>query len=129
MALYGHEIDDQTTPWEANLGWICKMSKPEFLGRAALEAQRQAGIRRKLVGFEMIEPGIARDGYHVLRAGEKIGHVTSGSPCPTTGKNIGMAYVPTAGGEPGTELEIQIRQRTARAKIVPLPFYKRPRPH
>lgn len=128
MALYGHEIDDQTTPFEANLGWIVKLSKGEFLGSAALEAQKRAGVPRQLVGFEMVEAGIGRDGYPVLRNGAVIGRVTSGSPCPTSGKNIGMASVPAgAGFEPGSELEIQIRQRVARARIVPLPFYKRPR--
>ena len=126
MALYGHEIDDTTTPLEAGLGWITKMAKPEFLGKAVIEQQAQQGLRRKLVGFEMIEPGIARDGYPVLRDGQTIGHVTSGGPAPALGKNIGMAYVPAALVEPGTLLDIQIRARTAQAKIVPLPFYRRP---
>ncbi len=128
MALYGHEIDDQITPFDAGLGWICKLAKPDFLGRDALQAQKKSGILRQLVGFEMIEAGIARDGYPVSRQGASIGRVTSGSPCPTSGKNIGMAYVPAGGGfEPGTEIEIQIRQRVARARVVKLPFYKRAR--
>jgi aminomethyltransferase len=127
MALYGHEIDETTTPLEANLAWICRLGKGEFLGRALIERQQQDGIVRRLVGFEMIESGIARDGYPVHIAGKQDGKVTSGSPAPALGKNIGMAYVPVANAAPGQELEIQIRARTAKARIVPLPFYKRPR--
>lgn len=127
MALYGHEIDDSTNALEANLGWIVKFSKPEFLGKAALERQKQQGLQRRLVGFEMIDAGIARDGYPVVEQGTVIGQVTSGSPAPTLGKNIGMAYVPVAKAEPGTELEIQIRARAAKARVVPTPFYKRGR--
>ncbi|HET9784414.1 MAG TPA: glycine cleavage T C-terminal barrel domain-containing protein, partial [Terriglobales bacterium] len=127
MALYGHEIDDTTTPLEAGLAWITKLGKPEFLGKAVLEQQQRDGLQRKLVGFEMMEPGIGRDGYPVLHQGREIGHVTSGGPAPFLQKNIGMAYVPVALSAPGTELEIQIRNRTARAQVVPLPFYKRSR--
>jgi aminomethyltransferase len=125
MALYGHEIDATTTPLEAGLGWITKMTKPEFLGKAVIERQAQEGLQRKLVGFEMIEPGIARDGYAVLHAGATMGQVTSGGPAPALGKNIGMAYVPVALAAAGTELGIQIRARTARARVIPLPFYRR----
>ncbi len=127
MALYGHEIDGTTTALEANLGWIVKFAKPDFLGKAALEGQRQQGLERRLVGFEMLEPGIARDGYAVVDQGRQIGHVTSGSPAPSLGKNIGMAYVPVALAEAGTELEIRIRTRGVRARVVPTPFYKRSR--
>lgn len=127
MALYGHEIDDTTTPLEAGLAWITKLAKPEFLGKKIIEQQQQAGLTRKLVGFEMIEPGIGRDGYPVLHQGREVGKVTSGGPAPFLQKNLGMAYVPVALSEPGTEFDIQIRNRTARAKLVPLPFYKRPR--
>ncbi len=126
MALYGHEIDDTTTPLEAGLGWITKLTKPEFLGKAVIERQAREGLQRKLIGLEMIEPGIARDGYTVLREGQPVGRVTSGGPAPALGKNIGMAYVPVALAEPGTVLEIQIRARTAQAKVIPLPFYRRP---
>lgn len=125
MALYGHEIDDTTTPLEAGLGWITKLGKPEFLGKAVIEHQAANGLQRKLVGFEMIEPGIGRDGYPVLHRGKPIGQVTSGGPAPALNKNIGMAYVPVSLAEPGTEIDIQIRARTAKARLVPLPFYKR----
>jgi aminomethyltransferase len=131
MALYGHEIDAATTPWEANLGWICKMSKPGFLGQERLEAAKANPPARRLVGFEMTEPGIARDGYPILSAGDgspdaaAIGRVTSGSPAPFLGKNIGMAYVPPAAAQPGTQLKIGIRQRAAAAVVTPLPFYRR----
>ena len=128
MCLYGHEIDDTTTVWEANLGWICKLGKGDFLGRSALQAQKEAGIGRTLVGFEMQDRLIARDGYPVLAAnGQKAGNVTSGSPAPFLKKNIGMAYVPVESSAPGKQIRIGIRSQEAAAKIVPLPFYKRPR--
>ena len=128
MCLYGHEIDDTTTVWEANLGWICKLGKGDFLGRDALQAQKESGIRRTLVGFEMRDRLIARDGYPVVAAnGQKMGSVTSGSPAPFLKKNIGMAYVPVESSAPGTEMRIGIRSQEAAATIVPLPFYKRPR--
>jgi glycine cleavage system T protein (aminomethyltransferase) len=128
MCLYGHEIDDTTTVWEANLGWICKLGKGDFLGRNALQAQKESGIRRILAGFEMQDRLIARDGYPVLAAnGQKAGSVTSGSPAPYLKKNIGMAYVPVESSAPGTEIRIGIRSQEAAAKIVPLPFYKRAR--
>jgi aminomethyltransferase len=128
MCLYGHEIDDTTTVWEANLGWICKLGKGDFLGRSALQSQKESGIRRTLVGFEMQDRLIARDGYPVLAAhGQKAGCVTSGSPAPFLKTNIGMAYVPVESSAPGTEIRISIRSQEPLAKIVPLPFYKRPR--
>ena len=128
MCLYGHEIDDTTTVWEANLGWICKLGKGDFLGRNALQAQKESGIRHTLVGFEMQDRLIARDGYPVLAAqGQKGGRVTSGSPAPFLKTNIGMAYVPVESSAPGTEIRIAIRSQEPLAKIVPLPFYKRAR--
>ncbi len=127
FALYGHEIDDTTTVWEAGLGWICKMDKGEFTGRAALAAQKERGLERKLVGFEMRGRGIARDGYPALIEGREAGRVTSGSPAPFLQKNIGMAYVPVPASAPGTQMEIDIRSQRVPAEIVPLPFYKRPR--
>ncbi|MGH9480690.1 MAG: glycine cleavage system aminomethyltransferase GcvT [Terriglobales bacterium] len=127
MALYGHEIDATTTPLEAGLGWITKLGKPEFLGKAMIERQAADGLRRKLAGFEMIEPGIGRDGYGVRHGGQRVGQVTSGGPAPGLNKNIGMAYLPAELAAPGTEIEIEIRARTAKARIVPLPFYKRER--
>jgi aminomethyltransferase len=127
FALYGHEIDDTTTVWEAGLGWICKMDKGEFVARAALAAQKERGLERRLVGFEMRGRGIARDGYPALIEGREAGRVTSGSPAPFLQKNIGMAYVPVAASAPGTQMEIGIRSQRVPAEIVPLPFYKRPR--
>ncbi|MGA7554035.1 MAG: glycine cleavage system aminomethyltransferase GcvT [Candidatus Acidiferrales bacterium] len=124
MCLYGHEIDDTTTPWEAGLGWICKMEKAPFLGSEVLAQQKQTGIPRKLVGFEMLDKRIGRDGYPVLIAGREAGRVTSGCPAPFLKKNIGMAYVPPH--SVGIEIEISIRGQAAAARIVPIPFYKRP---
>ena len=94
MCLYGHEIDDTTTPWEAGLAWICKMEKAPFLGSDVLAAQKKDGVPRKLVGFEMLDKRIGRDGYPVDAAGKQVGRVTSGCPSPILKKNIGMAYVP-----------------------------------
>jgi aminomethyltransferase len=128
MCLYGHEIDDTTTVWEANLGWICKLDKGDFLGRDALIAQKQTGVRRTLVGFEMRDRLIARDGYPITVGAGAVannGRVTSGSPAPFLKKNIGMAYVPAESSAAGTKIEISIRANQAPAIIVPLPFYKR----
>jgi aminomethyltransferase len=129
MCLYGHEIDDTTTPWEAGLAWICKMEKAPFLGSEVLAAQKANanGLPRKLIGFEMLDKRIGRDGYPVDDAhGKRIGHVTSGCPSPSLKKNIGMAYVPPASSAVGTDLAIDIRGQKAQARIIPLPFYKRP---
>jgi len=127
MCLYGHEIDDTTTPWEAGLGWICKPEKGEFLGREILLKQKADGVKRKLVGFEMIDKRIGRDGYPVAIGGEEVGRVTSGGPAPFLKKNIGMAYVPTDRTVLGTEIEIIVRGTPAAARIVAIPFYKRPK--
>ena len=126
MCLYGHEIDDTTTPWEAGLGWICKLDKGPFLGSDVLARQKQAGIERKLIGFEMMDKRIGRDGYSVLIGGCEAGRVTSGGPAPFLKKNIGMAYLPTASGAVGAEIGISIRGQAVPARIVALPFYKRP---
>jgi aminomethyltransferase len=126
MCLYGHEIDDTATPWEAGLGWICKLDKGPFLGSDVLARQKQSGLDRKLVGFEMLDKRIGRDGYPVLIAGREVGRVTSGCPSPFLKKNIGMAYVPPASAGLGTEIEVGIRGQSASARIVALPFYKRP---
>ena len=125
MCLYGHEIDTLTTPLEAGLGWICKLEKPRFLGSDVLAAQKRAGVTRKLVGFEMLDKRIGRDGYPVSTAGRQVGRVTSGAPSPTLKKNIGMAYVPAEHSAIGTDLEIAIRGQGVPARIVALPFYKR----
>jgi aminomethyltransferase len=125
LCLYGHEIDETTTPWEAGLGWICKLGKGEFLGREPLVRQKEKGVERALVGFEMLDRLIARDGCVVSIAGQPAGRVTSGSPAPFLKKNIGMAYVPSVSKAPGTELHIGIRANQATARIVSMPFYKR----
>ena len=127
MALYGHEIDEDTTPWEAGLGWMVRMDRPDFTGRAALAAQLEMGVRKKLVGFEMRGPGIGRDGYDVLTSGQKIGWVTSGSPAPFLQKNIGLAYVNEGEAFLGNRLDIQVRKRLVPAEVVKTPFYRRRR--
>ncbi|HXO00036.1 MAG TPA: glycine cleavage system aminomethyltransferase GcvT [Candidatus Acidoferrales bacterium] len=126
MCLYGHEIDDTTTPWEAGLGWICKMEKAPFLGSDVLAQQKKDGLTRKLVGFEMLNKRIGRDGYPVLIEGQEAGRVTSGGPAPFLKKNIGMAYVPPKSTGVGTDIAIGIRGQSEAARIVALPFYKRP---
>ncbi len=125
MALYGHEIDETTTLLEANLGWICKLNKGDFIGRERLARQKEEGVRRRLVGFEMTERGIARDGHDVVINGERIGKVTSGSPAPFLKKNIGMGYVPTGLANEGQAIQIDVRGKLVGARIVKTPFYKR----
>ncbi len=125
MALYGHEITEETTLLEANLGWICKLNKGDFTGREALAKQKEEGVRRRLVGFEMTERGIARDDQEVLIDGERRGRVTSGSPAPYLKKNIGLAYVPTEFADEGRAIQIDVRGRPVAAQIVKTPFYKR----
>jgi aminomethyltransferase len=126
MALYGHEINDTINVWEAGLDRFCKMDKGDFLGRAALARAKAAGLTRTLVGLEMVERGIARDGYRVFsEAGAEIGVVTSGSPSPTLGKNIALAYVPPAESAIGRVVLIEVRSQKLRAQVVPTPFYKR----
>ncbi len=128
MALYGHEISEKINVWEAGLERYCRMEKSEFIGRAGLEKARAAGLQRTLVGLEMIERGIARDGYRCLNeAGEAIGVVTSGSPSPTLGKNIALAYVPPPMAGLRTIVFVEIRSQRCRAQVVATPFYKRPR--
>jgi len=128
MALYGHEISDKINVWEAGLDRYCKMEKGDFIGRAALERARAAGLTRTLVGLEMIDRGIARDDYGVYNeAGEAVGVVTSGSPSPTLGKNIALAYVPPPLAPVGTTLYVEIRTQRCKAQVVPTPFYKRPK--
>jgi glycine cleavage system T protein (aminomethyltransferase) len=124
MALYGNDIDDTVTPWEADLGWIVKMNKGDFIGRDALTAQKAAGVPRKLVGFEMVDRGIGRHGYPA-RTPAGAGVVTSGTHSPTLGRPIGLALLPAAATAVGTEFEVEIRGRGAKARIVPTPFYKR----
>ena len=128
MALYGHEISDSLNVWEANLGRYCKMDKGvDFVGREALlEVQNGGGSKKRLVGLEMIERGIGRDGYPVFSLeGERIGEITSGSPAPFLKKNIALAYVPMAFVELGTEVAVEVRGQKVKARVTPTPFYKR----
>jgi aminomethyltransferase len=125
MRLYGNDMDETATVMEADLGWIVGWKKDAFLGRNVLHEQKTAGVGKKLVGFEMLDRAIARHGHAVVHGGKQVGVVTSGTQTPYLKKAIGMAYVPPALSAPGTELEIDIRGRRARAVIVPMPFYKR----
>jgi aminomethyltransferase len=125
MRLYGNDIDETTTPLEADLGWIVGWKKDDFIGRDRLADQKEHGIARKLAGFEMLDRGIARHGYPVMHGDHRVGVVTSGTQTPFLKKAIGMAYVPADRAAAGTEIEIDIRGRRSKARIVPMPFYKR----
>jgi aminomethyltransferase len=128
MALYGHEISDAINVWEAGLVRYCHLEKGEFVGRDALVKLKAVGLKRALVGLEMVERGIARDGYGCLdSSGNAIGVVTSGSPSPTLEKNIALAYVPPAMTGLGTEIFVEIRGQRVKAVVVGTPFYKRVR--
>ena len=123
--LYGHELDDTTTPLEAGLEWVTKLSKPSFIGRDILLKQKQEGIKRKLVGLELVERGIARSDYPLLRNGRRIGRVTSGTKSPSLGKAIALGYVAVEDSQADTVLDVEIRGRATKAKVVSLPFYRR----
>lgn len=128
LRLYGNDIDETTDPWEAGLGWTVKLSGADFLGKAALEQRKLRGLTRKLVGIEMTGRGIARHGYPVVdpqATGNVIGQVTSGSPAPSLGRNVGLAYVPLEHATIDSPLAIDIRGKAIEAKVVALPFYKR----
>jgi aminomethyltransferase len=123
--LYGHELDDTTTPLEAGLEWVAKLAKGPFVGREVLLEQKEKGIRRKLVGLELLEPGIARSQYSLFKNGRAIGRVTSGTKSPTLGKAIALAYTVIEEAALDNTIEVEVRGRKIRAKIVPLPFYRR----
>jgi aminomethyltransferase len=126
MALYEHEISDTINVWEAGLERYCKMDKGDFVGRAALEMARAKGVQRTLVGLEMVERGIARDGYRLFdESGNQVGVVTSGSPSPTLCKNIALGYVPPTLSAIGTPVFVEIRTQRCKAQVVATPFYKR----
>jgi aminomethyltransferase len=127
MALYGNDIDHSTTPLEADLASIVKLDKGDFMGRDVLEREKKEGPRRKLVGFEMVDRGIARHGYPVVDGKEEIGVVTSGTHSPTLKKAIGLAYLPLVKSALGSEFMVLIRGKETRARVVPTPFYKRAR--
>ena len=128
LPLYGHEISDTINVWEAGLDRFCKMEKPDFIGRTALEKAKSDGVKRTLVGLEIVERGIARDGYRVLdSSGREIGYVTSGSPAPFLKKNIALAYVPPEFSAIGTAVKVEVRGAGVAAQVVPTPFYKKPK--
>jgi aminomethyltransferase len=128
MALYGHEISDTINVWEAGLDRYAKMDKPEFIGREALATAKAAGLKRTLVGLEMVDRGIGRDGYSCCAdSGAAVGVITSGSPSPTLGKNIALAYVPPSMAAVGAEIFVEIRGQRVKAVVVPTPFYRRVR--
>jgi aminomethyltransferase len=127
MALYGNELDETTTLLEANLGWICKLDKGDFIGREPLARQKEEGVKRKLSGFEVTERGIARDHQDIVIEGQRVGQVTSGSPAPFLKKNIGFAYLPVEYASPGQEIQIDVRGKLVGARVVKMPFYKRPK--
>jgi aminomethyltransferase len=125
LALYGHEIADDINPYEARLGWVVKLGKGAFVGDETLRRVKQAGVERKLAGFEMVGRGIARGGYEIRSVGgERIGYVTTGMPSPTLGKNLGLGYVPAALASEGSELDVIVRDKPVRARVVKTPFYK-----
>jgi aminomethyltransferase len=123
--LYGHELDDTTTPLEAGLAWVTKFSKPSFIGREALLRQKREGVKRRLVGLELLEAGIARSGYELFKDGRSVGRVTSGTKSPTLGKSIALGYVAGEEAHTGNVLEVEIRGRRIPSKLVSLPFYRR----
>jgi len=126
LPLYGHELDDETSPLEARLDRFVKREGPAFLGGDAIERRARAGHRKLLVGFELVERGVARAGYPLAHAGEEVGVVSSGAPSPTLGKSIGLGYVPPALAEPGTRLEVRVRGRGLAAQVVETPFVRAP---
>ncbi len=127
MSLYDHELSDDISPLEAGLGWITKLGKGPFTGSDKIAALKEAGLNRKIAGFEMTEPGIARDGFDVYVGDEKIGIVTSGSPAPFLKKNIGFAFLPPEFANIGQEIKIDVRGKRVAAKVVATPFYRRPK--
>jgi aminomethyltransferase len=127
MLLYGHDMNDDVSPLEAGVSWALDFNKSAFTGREPLAAQQKTGVTKKMVGFEMLDRGIPRQDYEILKNGKPVGKVTSGSFSPTLKKNIGLGYVPVELALPDTEIEIQIRDKALKAKVVKLPFYKRKR--
>lgn len=125
MLLYGNDMDEKTSLLEAGLGWIVKLDKHDFIGRESLLRQKQEGVKRKLVGFEMLGREIARDHYPAFVDGREVGHVTSGSPSITLNKNIGLVYLPAENAAIGTRFQVSIRGRMCDAEVVRTPFYKR----
>src|SRR6266545_596004 len=122
-ALYGNDIDQTTNPLEAGLGWVVKLGKGEFTGKPAIDHVKAEGPRRRLIGFELIDRSVARHGYRILRDGAEIGRVTSGTYGPSVDRYIGIGYVPAALSALGTEIEVEVRGRPQKARVVKTPFY------
>jgi len=125
LALYGHELTEEISPLMAGLGWTVKFNKPAFIGREALLKEKEAGPTHRLVGVEMIDRGIPRQGYPLFKEGRQVGWVTSGTFAPTLGKNLALAYVAVEWAATGGELDVMVRHKLLKARIVPKPFYKR----
>ena len=125
MSLYGHELSDDITPLESGLGWITKLQKGDFTGREALAELKEKGVKRKLVGFEMVDRGIARDDFDIFVGEKKVGYVTSGGPAPYLKKNIGLAFVPVEFANVGQEIKIDVRGKLLTAAVIETPFYRR----
>ena len=125
LPLYGHELSEEITPFEAGLGWFVKLSKENFIGKKALAEQKENGVPRILTGFEMIDRGVPRKDYEVFSDGRKVGYVTTGGFAPSLEKNIGLALLEAEYSNEGTMLEIIIRNKPARAVVVKKPFYKK----
>jgi len=123
--LYGNDIDDTTTPWEAGLGWIVKLGKGDFIGKHVLVEQKAAGVKRRLVGFELVDRGIARDHCPAYVGGRHVGNVTSGSYSPSLQKSIGLVYLPAEQTELGSLFDVDVRGKQLRARVVETPFYNR----
>jgi aminomethyltransferase len=123
--LYGHELDDRTTPLEAGLEWVTKLAKPAFIGREVIVKQKADGVRRKLVGLELLQPGIARGGYQLIKDERTVGRVTSGTKSPTLNKAIALGYVSSEESRVDNVIDVEIRGRRVPTKIVPIPFYRR----
>jgi aminomethyltransferase len=123
LPLYGQEIDKDITPLEAGLGFFVKLNKEDFIGKEALANQKAEGLKRKVIGFEMVDRGIPRSHYEVFAEGKKIGYVTTGSFSPTLKKNIGLALIEAEYAKEGTEIEISVRNKNLKAKVIKKPFY------
>ena len=123
-ALYGNDIDDKHTPLEAGLGWVTKLDKQDFIGKAALQKQKDGGVRQRLVGFVLKDKGFPRHGYEVRYNGEPGGEVTSGTVSPSLEQGVGLAYVPAEASKPGSEIEIVVRDKAIKAEVTRPPFYK-----
>ena len=123
--LWGNDMDETTTTLEAGLGWIVKLAKGEFIGREALQNQKKEGLKRQLIGFEVLDRAPVRDGYPIVIGGDQVSQVSSGSPAPYLKKNIGMAYMPLQYTAAGTDFSVLVRGREVPARVVEMPFYKR----